>query len=521
MKTVMILLCAGGVLAGGGILTYAMAVKGPATPVVAPPAAILVENTSRGARLTRSNDSSESRADQSCEKVVIRGQVLDPDGKPLPAAKLVFLGEQEMPENIGASGSDGAFSVTVPKLGSPHYLLALKDGAGLDFVELSQDKIADPIELRLVKDNVIHGRVVDTEGKPIAGVRVSVQRVIDYGSSADSLLAEWKTRNEMAGLPASRKKLWLDDGFAVPAQTSGTDGSFVISAVGRERLAGLRLRGAGIGDAEAWVVNRPGFDPKPYNEATRHNASKYFVERGYEIRWLLRAPEFSLIAEAEKLIHGVVVDADTGKPRPGVEVALTRSGDGLVRVIPKAKTDANGRYQLHGARKLKSYMVEVKPDAEAGYMGSQARANDTPGYEPLTIDIRVMRGVVITGRVVDQSTGEAVPGLAYVGVLSDNPFAKKYPEFNSAASFGHEATRDDGTFRIVTIPGPVLSGWQLRQPSADLSKSFRSFGRHERWGFLISIRCVTMGQQTGRVFHVYRLHQHAFLSIRQICLALT
>jgi RNA polymerase sigma factor (sigma-70 family) len=456
MKTAVILLCAGGVLAGGGVFARAITARALHSGG-APPAAIVAEGMSASARVARASDSSASTADQKTKKErIVHGRVLDPDGKPFSGAKIVFVGKDETPEAKGGSGADGAFSVTVPKLHSPHYLLAMKEGAGLDFFELSGRKTADPIEFRLVRDNLIRGRVVDTEGKPVAGVRVALQHVIDYGSSADSLLAEWKTRNEMAGLPASRKMLWLSDGFAAPTQTSGRDGSFVISGVGRERLAGLRLSGAGIADVDAWVVNRPGFDPAPYNEATRNNASKYFVERGDELRWLLHAPEFTLVAEAEKPIHGVVVDADTGKPRPGVEVALTRFGDGLVHVIPKAKTDANGQYQLHGARKLKDYMVEVQADPEAGYMASQARASDTPGYEPIMIDVRVMNGVVITGRVIDKSTGETLPGLVMAAVLSDNPFAKKYPEFGSSGSFPLESTRDDGTFRIVSIPGPVL-----------------------------------------------------------------
>jgi hypothetical protein len=122
-----------------------------------------------------------------------------------------------------------------------------------------------------------------------------------------------------------------------------------------------------------------------------------------------------------------------------------------------AKTEPDGRYEIHGSRKLRSYMVEVKPDAAAGFMGSQTRANDTPGYAPITADLRVARGVIVTGKVIDKATGKPIPGFATAGILSDNPFVKDYPEFGSSAWMHQEETaRADGSFRLVTIPGPVL-----------------------------------------------------------------
>jgi hypothetical protein len=228
-----------------------------------------------------------------------------------------------------------------------------------------------------------------------------------------------------------------------------------LKGAGAERLVSLRLSGAGTAEAEVWVVNRPGFDPKPYNEATRNNVPKGF-ERFGDYRWLLHGPDVSVVAEAEKPIRGVVKGADTGKGQPGVEVWLTRNGEDLLPLPLRAKTDAQGRYEIRGARKGKSYVLEVKSDPAGGYMACQVRAADTAGYAPVTADVRMVKGVVITGQVIDRSTGRPVPGFALGGVLSDNPFVKEYPEFNSSAWVHTEKTGPDGTFRVVTIPGPVL-----------------------------------------------------------------
>ena len=66
------------------------------------------------------------------------------------------------------------------------------------------------------------------------------------------------------------------------------------------------------------------------------------------------------------------------------------------------------------------------------------------------------KGVVITGKMLDGTTGKPVPGHAMLGVLSDNPFVKAFPRFNNSAWMHHDNTAADGTFRVVTIPGPVL-----------------------------------------------------------------
>jgi hypothetical protein len=201
-------------------------------------------------------------------------------------------------------------------------------------------------------------------------------------------------------------------------------------------------------------VNRRGFDPRPYDEARINNIPK--GSERFDNRWLLHGPDSTVVADAEKPIRGTVKEADTGRGRPGIEVRLIRNGHKLLRVMPHTKTDAKGCYELRGARKAASYMLQVASDPAAGYMGCQAEVADTPGNEPVTGDIRVAKGVVITGRVIDKSTGNPVPGFVLAGVLSDNAYVKDYPKFDSPASLENSDTADAGRFRVVTIPGPVL-----------------------------------------------------------------
>src|SRR5262249_40870109 len=113
--------------------------------------------------------------------VTVQGRVLGLDGKPKASAELWLVGEDEKPTNLGTTGMDGRFSVTIPgkRTGSAwsRYLVARAEAAGMDFLVLGGWKTGQPVELRLVKDNGIRGQVVNTEGKPIPGVHVFLEEI--------------------------------------------------------------------------------------------------------------------------------------------------------------------------------------------------------------------------------------------------------------------------------------------------------------------------------------------------------
>jgi RNA polymerase sigma factor (sigma-70 family) len=392
---------------------------------------------------------------EAAKTVEIKGRVLGADGKPKAGAKLRLLATGNKVETLGTTTEEGRFTVAVPKDPKDRFLIADAAGAGLDFLELGSLKPDKPVEFRLVKDRAIRGKVVNTEGKPVAGVRVTVFSIGVYANnSMDSFLTAWKKRHFMSGLPGGVKSIW--DG-AEPLFTATTDaqGRFTFHGAGSERLVRLRLRGSGIADSEVWIVNRDGFDPKPYNQASLDNIPKGM--ENLSIRWLLYGPEPSAVVESEKPIRGVVKESDTGKGRPGVLVRLTRrEGGALMDIAPEARTDSQGRYEIHGARKMKRYMLEVAGDAKTGYMACQHWIDDTAGYQPLDADITVKKGVIVTGKLLDGATRKPVHGYAMAAVLNNNPFVKDFPEFNSASRFAMRNADADATFRLVTLPGPVL-----------------------------------------------------------------
>jgi RNA polymerase sigma factor (sigma-70 family) len=402
--------------------------------------------------------------------VVIQGRVLDPEGKPKARAKLLLLTEEGKVKQLGVSGADGCFAVEIPK--EPkfrrlfRYLVAQVEGCGIDFFDVAKSDPKNPLEFRLVKDNVIRGRVVNTEGKPVHGVRVTAEQInVRIDNSLDTFLTAYLQILSGGKGSAAAKVLW-ENGGALFAATTDADGRFAIRGVGGERTVQLCIRGGGIADTMLLhVVNRAGFDPKPYNQAFRDHYVR--ANRRKDQPWmqghLLHGPEVSLVAEAEKIIRGVVTDADTGKGQPDLVVALTASYSNFMPLTyPQAKTDSNGRYEIRGVHKDKSYRLESLSNAASGYTPSQVWADDSPGQQSITVNLKVKKGVIVTGKVIDKATGEAIPGSVAVAVLSGNPFVKEYhydkfetPHGLPLVARGADMAAD-GSFRLVTLPGPVL-----------------------------------------------------------------
>jgi RNA polymerase sigma factor (sigma-70 family) len=407
--------------------------------------------------------------------ITVVGRVVGPDGRPLPGAHLFLTsksGRTSAPQPT--TDADGRFRFVLNPTTAYGYLIAVAPGMGADFLAIDPTSAGD-MSLALTADVPIHGRVIDTQGRPVAGVEVTTRYIgVFAANSIEPLLAEWKTRHPMSGLPYGTKSLRGEK--LSPAITTDADGRFTINGVGAERVVGLYLRGRGIADAEIWVVTRAGFDPRPFNDST---TNKVAMMKGFDLgpQYLLNGPDPTIVAEIEKPIRGVVTDRDTGKPRAGVTVRLGRYGKALAAVRVSATTDAVGRYEIHGVRKADAYMVEIAGDPITGHMACQVRGSDSPGYEPLTIDVAVKKGVIVSGRMIDKTTGHPVSGFATVSVLADNPFAKDYPEFDSSSG-GDERieTAIDGSFRCVAIPGPVIlmggpysiiSHFQYKPPAKD------------------------------------------------------
>jgi RNA polymerase sigma factor (sigma-70 family) len=396
---------------------------------------------------------------------LVSGRVLGPDGKPVAGAKQFVpvlksasaVSDKDIEvRQVGASGADGRFSVSVSPLNKDVpscFAIAYAPGFGVDWFRLEAN--TGPVgeqTLRLTEDVPITGRVVNTEGKPLAGLSVVAGYVaVPPGGKLDDYLASWK-RNVRDTLSSPRKALPAALHQIIGPTLTDRDGRFTLRGAGAERIVEVLIEGGGVARSIPFVVTRRGFDPQPYNDVllNKENDDLRVLNRFRG----LNAPDFTFVAEPGRELSGVVTDSVTGEPVAGCRVlATTGYGDGV-----GTRSDARGRYRLEGLPKNSMQpSVSVAPPEGTDYLSQNVRVNDTEGLAPIRLDVRLVKASVIRGRVVDKQTGKGVPAHIRLAPLPNNKLFGTRPEFSRyATDRTMESTDAEGRFRLVTIAGPAL-----------------------------------------------------------------
>jgi RNA polymerase sigma factor (sigma-70 family) len=395
------------------------------------------------------------------EFLTVRGRVLGPDGNPVAGASLYSPAWQKR-QPAGqveitlmqrcVTDADGRFQLRlghqVDQPDRPFPFLAAAVGFGLDWVELSFKEAPGDLTLRLVKDVPIRGRLVTTEGKPASGVTVTVAGVV-AAEKLDDFLRVFQREMDHADEGTGTRHLNLPLSDMLNVQPSDKDGFFEIRRLGAERLALLEVKNAAIVPATVVVVTRPNFDAKGYLKG---------VVRGDGQRMpSIVGPSFEhvVLRPSDSAVEGEVREAGGGKPVAG---AVVRAG-GL-----SAVTDARGHYRIKGyAPDRREYPVNVTAPEDTPLIGRWSRVSPEADRQTIRADFELMRGVVVTGRVYDKSTGA---GLGSCSVrFTPLPENKTLGTGGLAMSVETDA---EGRFRLVTIPGP---GVLLAQAHGTLLKT--------------------------------------------------
>jgi RNA polymerase sigma factor (sigma-70 family) len=438
-KGILVILLAAGVLAGAAALGHGVLATGQ------PPG----EPDRRAAP----GDKPATAKAASAEEVTVTGKVLGPDGKPVAGARLYWArllnnpprSEEDLTwDRKTLTAADGTFRLKVSYAGLPPDarlpLIASADGFGVDWADVPRDGAGVEKTFRLVKDVPIHGRLLDTQGKPLAGARVWVSSILppDDGN-LDAFLTGWK--QDWQDALRVRKPLYAPLKGVLPAVKADNDGRFELTGAGAGRVVLLDLHGPSTPKTTLYVVSRPGFDPRPVNAAGSGTGQP---------PPLLYANTFDYVAVPARIVEGIVREAGTGKPLAGVSVHAL----GDYRSGALTTTDAKGHYLLAGLPKGKDYNIYAEPPKDSPLLPRMIRPADDGALGPLPCDIELARGVVVTGRVIDRATGKGVKGGIRYAPLADNKFFGKKPGYDSYRyeRFTHEVDFQ-GRFRIVVIPG--------------------------------------------------------------------
>jgi RNA polymerase sigma factor (sigma-70 family) len=427
----------------------------------------------------------------------VSGRVLGPDGAPVPAADVVVMtcpwryiqhGAPHFAAGYevlapGKAGKDGSFRLSVPRdrwaypaqIAHPLQLVASAPGHGPAWRTVMANKPdrdeQTALDLRLPPEEVLHGRVIDLQGKAAAGVKLSAVRVgkkaperpdqgpWEFSGHWDGL-EEWTTRVGQG----IRKGMLIPDFhpptglqfWAPPDDLPFWPAPVVTDAEGRFRLKGIaRAQGVGL------LVQ-----------------DDRFAVQVLEFRAEAKGQVVTKPAAPARWIDGFVVAADTGKPLPGALIHVdTRAGPMLTRedhadwkgrrfvqrgwgfydhftlFTPPVRTDAKGRFRVNTfwgesarARMGTLAVTAAAPDGQA-YLTVERHVAWPRGAVRQEVRLALPRGVLVRGQVTEKGSGQPV-ARARIDFWSKGlalPKEATYP--------GPVITAADGSFHLVVPAG--------------------------------------------------------------------
>jgi protocatechuate 3,4-dioxygenase beta subunit len=376
-------------------------------------------------------------------RVEVSGRVVDPMGRPVIGARLYVgytvrrsnhesgLREIDYPVRSTSDG-DGSFHFSFVESGldarclddSRPAVVAVAGGYGPAWSEVPDSREAIDLSLRLVDDLPLTGRVLDQNRQPVAGARVHVREL--FGDSEERLTAYLRSEAD-----SWRPERWRGPLPEHPLEvTTDTDGRFRMTGLGRDRIVTLAVSGRAIQNSSITAVTRT----VPADTDSRR----------------LKSADFEYLAAPSQTIRGAVRDRTTGQPVPGVLVWATPDGS-------RSLTDERGHFEIVGCPKMaQSYTIMAQPQSGQPYFASRRATASSPGPEPITVDINLVSGRLLSGRLIDQVTGQP-PRAAVVEYypLFSNAHSDDLALCAACATSSVQMARD-GTYQLVVLPGPGI-----------------------------------------------------------------
>jgi RNA polymerase sigma factor (sigma-70 family) len=355
------------------------------------------------------------------DSMSVTGQVLDPEGKPLAGTHVTVLAgilrferyggwaSEQKVLGQGETDREGRFRLTVPRTSSLRNwgvnVAAIHAGYGLAWQSVDADANQPTAVVRLHPEQILHGRLIDLQGQPVAGAKLRIASV----HKADAFLALDNLRH-------------MEFVWPKPVVTD-QKGNFLIR---------------GLGDGATVTLCSEHEQCAPQRLELAAGATKTFV------------------LPPARLLEGRVFYADTRKPVPHVEVGAW----GV-----HGETDEQGRFRLNPAGgpiregEESGIVMAFAPEGEP-YLNVQKEFHWPKPAAPQAvvkhhIDLALPRGVLVRGRVTEKSSGKPVADASvFYQAQLDNPNAKREEAGVSNFAAGRNAVTSDqkGIFQIACLP---------------------------------------------------------------------
>ncbi len=366
---------------------------------------------------------------------VVTGRLLDADSKPIAGGQVALVAESwarserslgscyvdlpHLPLTFRVAGPfptdrEGHFRVEAPdgpaRPGSRLLAIGAAAGHGQTTVELAKGSSTLTVDLKLDREHIIRGRLIDTQGQPAAGAMVRPIMVSGRGTTLQTLVPTEPTPPYASPL--------------LHAVTTDDKGRFLIRGLGTEKVW-LEVT------HKAFATQRLHVQPGPYGDAVD--------------------TPFSLVSA--RTLQGRVTYGKGGKPAAGARV-VAFAGDGRVA----CQTDEDGRYSLNPGPADSVYHMVFPPDGQPYLVARRDESFSLAKH--VESDIALERGVLVRGRVKESPSGRPVAGavVEYRQRVANNPIPPhdfRLWEWCCCHVLCQSAVSGaDGTFQIAVPPGP-------------------------------------------------------------------
>jgi beta-lactamase regulating signal transducer with metallopeptidase domain/thiol-disulfide isomerase/thioredoxin len=430
----------------------------------------------------------------------IEGRVLDPDGQPIAGAIVARGAERFRVSYVETrSDADGRFHIRMSE--DELFLTIMAAGLAPEMQQFDLRKTSEPIEIRLNKGTPLRGRIVDAQGKGIAGARVHAtswrgHNTIRWTSATDS-----EGRFTWPNAPADEVIMGFSDRGRLPVtatlkasaevheivlgqQAWQLTGKVVDAESGKPIERFVAIRGKAMSDEMRWFREERTIDGRKGRfQMTGDGFHRYFAARveaeGYR-------PEISPTYKAEqgpvewvaKLTRQAgaagVVHSPDGQPAVGAEVVLLLKSHFSVSI-----NDQGGRLKLDGNLPRVTATADgrfvLPPETEA----FDVLAVHKSGIAKITDTELAASGTIVLERWMRLSGAVQGPGAAKAGQAVQLRCQSDHTwwTFSSTAwtdAAGHFAfERVPAGPATISLPTPGVNGFGASPGVTNFRQGFR------------------------------------------------